>query len=456
MITLNNKQKLVKIFQVILDFFFIILLLKGADYFYHLSTFRLNVHFPYYPDLFLLLFSTIVIFFLFITSSYQKHLTIYSIEEEVKIVKSVLFSIILFIISSFLLKQIFLNRLFTVYAAVLMIIGIIISRYLFGKITFYFYSRNRLLTNVLIYGAGVIGYQLYEQFKRMPQFGYNVVGFIDDFKSGKTSNPGEVLGSFSDISNIVRKHNISEIIIAMPSIISEKSYHIINKCNELNIKYRFVPNLYKIMIQKVKIDEFGGIPLISYKEPKYDLINIFIKRTFDFIFSIVIMVISAPLWLIVAFIIKLDSKGPVLFKQNRVGKDGKEFLMYKFRTMYIDTPKYSYCPKSNNDKRITRIGRFLRRTSFDEFPQFVNVLIGDMSIVGPRPEMPFIVKEYLEVHKERLKVKPGITGFWQISPYRSELIHENIEYDLYYIYNQSFILDLVIIIKTLFFAMKGV
>lgn len=141
------------------------------------------------------------------------------------------------------------------------------------------------MTNVLIYGAGVVGIKLYKHFKRMPQFGYNVIGFIDDFKNGETSNPVELLCTFSNISDIIKNHNISEIIIAMPSVDSEKSYYIINRCNELNIKYRFVPNLYKIMIQKVKLDEFGGIPLISYKEPKYEFFNILFKRFFDFIFS---------------------------------------------------------------------------------------------------------------------------------------------------------------------------
>jgi lipopolysaccharide/colanic/teichoic acid biosynthesis glycosyltransferase len=152
----------------------------------------------------------------------------------------------------------------------------------------------------------------------------------------------------------------------------------------------------------------------------------------------------------------MDSKGPVFFRQDRVGKNGKIFQIYKFRSMLTDTDPYSVNPSDQNDPRITSVGRFLRKTSLDELPQIINVLKGDMSFVGPRPEMQFIVAEYDEIHKERLKVLPGITGLWQLSGDRKKAIHENMDYDLYYIRNASFFLDVAILIQTLIFAFRGI
>ena len=157
-----------------------------------------------------------------------------------------------------------------------------------------------------------------------------------------------------------------------------------------------------------------------------------------------------------ALLIKRDSEGPVFFKQKRVGVNGKQFYIYKFRTMTVESDPYAINPLDINDSRITRVGRFLRKTSVDELPQIINVLKGEMSFVGPRPEMPFIVDAYEEVHRERLKVMPGITGLWQLSGDRKRAIHENMDYDLYYIRNMSFFLDLAILLETFIFAFRGI
>jgi lipopolysaccharide/colanic/teichoic acid biosynthesis glycosyltransferase len=154
--------------------------------------------------------------------------------------------------------------------------------------------------------------------------------------------------------------------------------------------------------------------------------------------------------------LKKDSPGPVLFKQKRVGLKEKPFELYKFRSMFIDSSKYEYCPTGADDPRVTKTGRWLRKISLDELPQLINILKGHMSIVGPRPEMQFIVEEYNDVEKKRLLVKPGLTGLWQISRHRSSEITHNMEYDFYYIENQGFVLDFVIIIMTLFFVVRGI
>jgi lipopolysaccharide/colanic/teichoic acid biosynthesis glycosyltransferase len=180
------------------------------------------------------------------------------------------------------------------------------------------------------------------------------------------------------------------------------------------------------------------------------------KRSFDVLGSLVLLVALSPLLLLIAILIKLDSPGPVFFRHNRVGKQGKNFLLWKFRSMKTTAPKYEVSPQSSADIRLTRVGRLIRRMSIDELPQLINVLRGEMSLVGPRPEMPFIVARYRSFERQRLAAKPGITGLWQISAARSFPIHEHLQYDLYYIRNQNVILDCAILLRTITAVLGGV
>lgn len=179
------------------------------------------------------------------------------------------------------------------------------------------------------------------------------------------------------------------------------------------------------------------------------------KTLIDFTLSLIGIFIFSPIWIVIAVLIKLDSRGPVIFKHKRVGKNGKKFILYKFRTMFDDVDHHAPAPIAPGDTRITRFGKLLRKTSLDEAPQFINVLKGEMSIVGPRPEMPFIVNDYTEEQLGRLKVKPGITGLWQILGRKDIPLKENLQYDFYYIKNRSLLLDLVIMIKTIGIVITG-
>ncbi|MGB8887831.1 MAG: sugar transferase [Candidatus Korobacteraceae bacterium] len=180
------------------------------------------------------------------------------------------------------------------------------------------------------------------------------------------------------------------------------------------------------------------------------------KRLFDLMVSASLLLLSAPFFAGIAAVVKATSSGPAFFRQERVGQAGQRFAIYKFRSMYGNAPKYEYSPKSSDDPRITSIGRFLRRTHLDEWPQLINVLLGQMSLVGPRPEMPFIVEQYTPEQRQRLAVKPGITGLWQISAHRSFPIHEHLEYDFYYLRHRSPLLDATILVHTFFSAPRGV
>jgi lipopolysaccharide/colanic/teichoic acid biosynthesis glycosyltransferase len=180
------------------------------------------------------------------------------------------------------------------------------------------------------------------------------------------------------------------------------------------------------------------------------------KRVCDIVGSLVLLLLLLPILLLIAALVRLDSSGPAIFRQRRIGKDGKEFLLWKFRSMYCDAPQYAASPTSALDPRLTRIGRLIRRVSMDELPQLVNVLKGEMSLVGPRPEMPYIVDGYSLLERQRLAVKPGITGLWQVSPARAFPIHENLHYDLHYIEHRSLMLDGVILLRTIVAVVRGV
>jgi lipopolysaccharide/colanic/teichoic acid biosynthesis glycosyltransferase len=226
-------------------------------------------------------------------------------------------------------------------------------------------------------------------------------------------------------------------------------------CRELNLGVAFIPCLHEIFSYRVRLENVGNLPLVREQSILNPSLYDRAKRFIDIGLCVMVGILALPVMAIISLAIKLDSPGPILFRQKRVGRYGLLFDLYKFRSMFADSPPYAVNPGSLDDPRITRVGRFLRKSSLDELPQLVNVLKGEMSLVGPRPEMPFIVDQYDAEHKERLKALPGITGLWQLSGDRRKAIHENMEYDLYYLYNRSFFLDVTILFQTFVFAFRG-
>jgi lipopolysaccharide/colanic/teichoic acid biosynthesis glycosyltransferase len=202
--------------------------------------------------------------------------------------------------------------------------------------------------------------------------------------------------------------------------------------------------------------DIDGIMVSLFDAPKGMFFYKGAKRITDILLGVTALALLSPLLALIALVVRLDSEGPIFFRQQRVGKNGRLFEMYKFRSMRVDAPKYGVSPVSSVDSRITRIGRIIRKTSLDELPQIVNVIKGEMSLVGPRPEMPFIVESYGQRERWRLSVMPGITGLWQLSADRAYPIHESLQYDFYYIRNRGFFMDLAILLHTAFFAVKGV
>jgi exopolysaccharide biosynthesis polyprenyl glycosylphosphotransferase len=284
-----------------------------------------------------------------------------------------------------------------------------------------------------------------------------LIGFGDDdpAKVGTKINRSTVLGTLADLERLTGEHKLSEVFVAMPEAPEERVMTVLSELQRLGVAWRIVPRFHHLMSFKVRLETLDSIPLITRADPRPSLLGQMVKRALDVVLSGLVLIISAPIFVITASAIKRQSPGPIFFLQMRVGKDGQPFRMIKFRTMHHHLSSDAPTPRDSGDPRITNIGRWLRRFSLDELPQFLNVLKGEMSIVGPRPEMQFIVDQYGPLGRERLRAKPGITGLWQISYARQMAIHDNLDYDLYYIEHQSLLLDLVIIALTAFAVLKG-
>lgn len=331
------------------------------------------------------------------------------------------------------------------------------SRFASFKVIQLLHQRGIGNRNVMIYGSGGTGRQLQRKFMLVPTLGLNLVGFVDDDprKTGQTIERSSVLGCFEDLERLVSEHKISEVFVAMPEASEERVMRVLAELQRLGVTWRVVPRFHHLMASKVRIETLDSVPLVTPAERAPSVFGQIAKRVLDLVLSLAVIVLAAPVFVLTAILIKKASPGPVFFAQRRIGKDGKPFQMLKFRTMHASAMAEAESPRKADDPRITPIGRWLRRFSLDELPQFLNVIQGDMSVVGPRPEMEFIVAQYGPLDRERLRAKPGITGLWQISYARQAAIHENLDYDLYYIDHQSFLLDLVIIALTVFAVVKG-
>ena len=317
---------------------------------------------------------------------------------------------------------------------------------------------------MLIYGSGGTGRRVFSVLERSPKLGMEPVGFVDDqplkvggtvFEMGYERKRWAHIWGGPVSAELIRRHAADLVIVAIPSIGRDPFLNTVEEAFKANARVSFVPSHF-VPDRWVDYQDIDGVLLASFERSTRWVAYELLKRVCDIAGSLALLVLGAPLFVLVAVLIKMDSSGPVWFKQKRVGQNGQIFRMFKFRTMSLDAAPYDYSPRASADPRITRIGRILRRTSLDELPQLINVLQGQMSLVGPRPEMPFIVQQYSERHRQRLQVKPGLTGLWQLSGDRAFLIHENVEYDLYYIQHRNFFMDLAILLHTSVFAMRGI
>jgi exopolysaccharide biosynthesis polyprenyl glycosylphosphotransferase len=317
----------------------------------------------------------------------------------------------------------------------------------------------------LIYGTKRTARRFFTGALHSPMLGIEPVGFVGSASEGADaiySNDYSQRDSrpiFHEplSAEMLKRMAIQDIFVCDPNI----SDHDLNRVREIaqgaNCSLSLVDN-QGILANRMPtwVWEMDGLVVATTVLNEPSRFYCMTKRFLDIVCSAILIALSAPVWLMLAIMIRMESKGPIFFSQTRVGQNGKLFEILKFRSMKVDAPKYARSPDENTDPRITRVGRFLRKTSFDEVPQLINVLRGDMSLVGPRPEMPFITEAYGPWEATRLAVPQGITGFWQLSADRRYAIHQSIEYDLYYIQNRTVILDIAVLLHTLVFAAKGI
>lgn len=296
-----------------------------------------------------------------------------------------------------------------------------------------------------------------DRIKLFPQWGYHIVGILDDNVDSDTKYRGEkIIGRISDIENIIAENDLDEIVITLGLEEYMKLEKIVGICEKSGVHTKFIPDYNNIIPTRPYIEDVQGLPVINIRHvPLSSLGNRFVKRAMDIIGGFLALVLFSPVMLIALIGVKVTSKGPVIYKQKRVGLHNKEFEMYKFRSMMVQTDGGDASKWTTpSDPRVTKFGKFIRKTSIDELPQIINVLKGDMSLVGPRPERPFYVerfKEEIPRYMIKHQVRPGMTGWAQVNGYRGDTsIRKRIECDLYYIENWSFIFDIKIMISTVF------
>ncbi len=333
-----------------------------------------------------------------------------------------------------------------------------------GRIIIRGFQRNLLqkgigLRNTLIVGEGEKAANLFEMISKYPQLGYKITGFV----SLTQNHDAKYLGSIQNISDTIKQMQISEVLIALEPGEKEKLVDVIKFCTGNDVHLMIMPDMYEIVSGMARTNQIYGVPLIEVMPEIMPAGSKLFKRIFDILLSLFLLILYSPLLIISMFLIKLTSKGPVFYKQERVGRNEKPYIMYKFRSMVQNAEEYGPEWAGEQDPRITKVGKILRKMYIDEIPQLVNVLKNEMSIVGPRPERPFFVKKLkseIPYYYKRLSVKPGITGWAQIKhKYDSSLedVKEKLQYDFYYIENMSLKLDFKIMINTtiVVLLMKG-
>ena len=403
------------------------------------------------------------------------------VDDGIRVFKATAIGSLLIVAAAFLYRGGFEFRAFSYARGVfvvdffLVLLAVVSIRFVMRSAQTLVRQRQINLIPTLVVGRGPEAALFIREMRERPALGYRVIGVVDT-QTPETNQFGNyedvpVIATLDGLPEAIRDSGANEVIIADPQVSGDALFEVMIRCGRRRgIEFRIAPSLFNCLPRKTEIDQIGALPMIRlFREPLSSTARI-LKRTFDIVCSALAIILLFPFWLLLAILIKLDSKGTVFYTQERVGMDGRLFLLYKFRTMIADADpevhreyqrafiagraeanldnahKPTY--KLLADPRITRVGKLLRRTSLDEVPQLLNVLMGDMSIVGPRPPIPYEVEAYELWHRKRLDMKPGLTGLWQVSGRNRLPFEEMVRLDLFYIENWSLLLDLKIILRT--------
>ncbi len=377
------------------------------------------------------------------------------IDETFAVVKSSTLALLILVSLTFILHQYEYSRGVFLYFWAIQTSTVISARLIFRQGLRYLRKKGYNLRYILVVGAGLVGKEVVEKIHARPELGLKVVGFLSrkSEKVGKIMDGVEVLGSYDDLPRILRTHTVDQVIEALPYDAHERLETILKTLGDSMVDIRVIPDVYQFITLRGGIEDFDGVPLINLQDSPLYGWNLVFKRMTDAVLSAIILLAASPVMVLIVLAIKATSRGPVLYHQERMGLDGRMFRMYKFRTMRVGAedvtgPVWA----KRDDPRRTAVGSFLRATSLDELPQFFNVLRGEMSIVGPRPERPIFIEDFrkkIPKYMLRHKMKAGITGLAQVNGFRGNTpIEKRIEHDLYYIENWSLRLDFKIMALT--------
>lgn len=394
---------------------------------------------------------------------YAQRATLLQVANTARILRVSVYGVILLSVGNYFTKA-DMPRLLLTYFWTFATLLLVVQKYSSGRLMRDWRSPARQ-RRVLLCGTNRETRRLFSYLLQSPHLGQLPVGFVDEsgFDSRRIiySHDYNLKDHVPVISeplsqSLLRALNVQEIFITQ-TVSQPRMHELLALAATAEVRVSLVgaghPNFAE---RSTSVQMIDGLMVTSFDaDGDQPFAYMAFKRCVDVVLSALLILLTLPVWLIVAMMIWFDSRGPVFFRQERTGQSGRQFVMLKFRSMYANAPKYGRSPESSMDERITPVGRFLRKTSLDELPQLLNVLMGDMSLVGPRPEMPYVTDAYTPLERRRLTVPQGLTGLWQLSGDRKFEIHEAIEYDLYYIENRGIFLDFAILVHTLFFSMKG-
>ncbi len=368
---------------------------------------------------------------------------------------------VIFFAVVFFIRPLVYSRGLILWAIVLTIALLGLARLIQRLARLYLRRRGVGVARVLIVGAGELGRTVMRTIVAQPGLGYEIVGFVDDDPAKTELGRFKSLGGLDDVETLLRRERVDSVIITLPWMYQRKIVGLVRVCERLGARARVVPDLFQLSLSRLDVDDIGGIPLVGIKEASISRVGRVVKRALDaFVAALVLLVMGLPM-LLIALLIKLETPGPALFRQTRIGEGGRPFTIYKFRSMRQGAEEEQDRLRAHNeasgplfkikhDPRLTGLGRLLRRTSLDELPQFINVLRGEMSLVGPRPGLPQEVAQYQSSwHRQRLEAPQGLTGLWQVSGRSDLTFDEMCLLDIYYIENWSLGLDFVILLRTI-------
>ena len=373
------------------------------------------------------------------------------------IIKSDVMAFVILVAILFVINQPDFSRIMLLLLSLFGMIFAIIERALVVLVLRFMRVNNRNLKHMLIIGDNDLALSFAHKIKSKTYLGYNIAGFLGRKEHvGKTFEGTKFIGTFKDLPDVLKTHKFDRVVIAIPLKYYYHLNEIVDACEEEGIKAEIIPDYYKYLPAKPSVDMLDDMPIINIRYvPLDDAFNKFKKIVEDYFVAIVAIIITSPIMLLTAIAIKIESPGPIIFKQERIGYNGKPFMMYKFRSMKVqDDEEEKSQWTTEDDPRKTRVGTFIRKMSIDELPQFFNVLKREMSVVGPRPERPYFVEQFKKTipkYMVKHQVRPGLTGLAQVNGYRGNTsIEKRIEYDIRYVENWSLVLDIKIMFLTVF------